>query len=55
MTGEKYTEKQYRAIDKLSSSDLRLYVTDRKKFYKKNVIGEYVQVAGCWSQSLGMD
>ena len=33
-------KKDYFKIDMLSSSDLRLFATDRKKFYKKNILKE---------------
>lgn len=38
--GEEKTEAEYRAIPMLSSSDLRQFITDRKKFYKEKVLGE---------------
>ena len=34
------TDKEYRALPQLSASDLRLFCTDLKKFYKKNILGE---------------
>jgi len=34
------TEKEYRALEMLSASDLRQFNTDRKKFYKEKVLGE---------------
>lgn len=37
---KEYTEKEYRAIDMLSASDLRLFNTDRKKFFKRHVLRE---------------
>lgn len=43
ITGElnrEKTEKEYRAVPMLSASDLRLFNTDRKKFYKEKVLGE---------------
>jgi len=38
--GVELTEKDYRALPMLSSSDLRQFITDRKKFYKEKVLGE---------------
>jgi len=38
--GKEKSEAEYRAIEMLSSSDLRLFNTDRKKFYKHFVLGE---------------
>lgn len=34
------TEKEYRALKNLSASDLRLFASDRKKFYKEKVLLE---------------
>lgn len=34
------TEKEYRKIDRLSSSDLRLFANDRRKFFKEKILGE---------------
>ena len=38
--GQKNREKRYRELDLLSSSDLRLFVKDRRKFYKERVLKE---------------
>ncbi len=38
--GGEISEKEYRAIPMLSASDLRQFITDRKKFYKEKVLGE---------------
>lgn len=43
MTGEKTqqkTEAEYRKVPMLSSSDLRDFSTDRKKFFKEKILGE---------------
>lgn len=43
MTGEKKevrSEKEYRALDLLSASDLRSFSIDRLKFYKEKILGE---------------
>lgn len=43
ITGElvkEKSEKEYRLVDLLSASDLRLFNTDRKKFWKEKVLGE---------------
>lgn len=34
------TEKEYRALPQISSSDLRKFVTDRKGFYKDKILGQ---------------
>ena len=43
VTGEINKQKsvvEYRALDLLSASDLRLFNTDRKKFFKQHILGE---------------
>jgi hypothetical protein len=37
ISGKPMTTDEYRKIDRLSASDLRLFVTDRRAFFKKNV------------------
>lgn len=37
---EQMSEKQYRALPMLSSSDLQLFTKDRKKFYQEKILGE---------------
>lgn len=40
ITGEKRTEKEYRALDMLSASDLRLFSNNRRDFYKQKILKE---------------
>lgn len=40
VSGKSMSAEEYRKIDRLSASDLRTFVTDRKAFYKKNVLKE---------------
>ena len=42
-TQNNLTSKEYRALPQLSSSDLRLFNQDRKKFYKTRILGEKQQ------------
>src|SRR5688572_2698440 len=46
------TEKEYRKIGKLSASDLRLFSTDRRKFFRKVVLGEDISDEEEYSKAL---
>lgn len=43
ITGNKKTEKTYRAIEMNSSSSLKEFSLDRKKYYKKYILSEAVE------------
>lgn len=43
ITGARMTEKAYRKIDALSQSMIKEFYDDRKKFYKKYILGEVVE------------
>lgn len=46
-------KKDYRRIDMLSASDLKLFASDRKKFYKKNILKEEEEEEYNWSTLIG--
>lgn len=37
ISGKPMTNSEYRKMDRLSASDLRLFITDKKKFFKKHI------------------
>lgn len=41
ITGKKRSEREYRKLDMLSSSDIRMFASDRKKFYNKVVLKDF--------------
>lgn len=43
ITGERITERVYRALEALSQTTIRDFYEDRKKFYKKYIAKEYVE------------
>lgn len=53
ITGVKKTEKEYRAMDMDSSSSLKEFSIDRKKYYKKYVKGEKVEEKDTLASTMG--